>query len=656
MENITAIHDDLYDYLSKRYEKDTNFRFTLRSTNNVRFEKGYWFQGNEHYLTVSFWKSSLYNQTTTNIAFIVTNDGSSSLELVAHKKYRELIIEKEDIGSIDTVEVERENYVEDFFSKVADALYMQQKKSSNDEFRWVKDYKGTDYIASLETFLKRDKTTIDAFIQSEKMQKIFSVIPKEAFEATISEINKIKLTIELKKLRIENTESYDYKPVKISDLTIKNISLFKSEQTIEFHKNLTCFIGLNGTGKTSLLKALVLAFTGYEQNEKQGTDKIVELNDKLQNLLHIVGEKNGRAIYANDGFAEVSYTIQMNGNAPDEYKNTVLLRKQEDIVVISDESNSDFRSIIDDKYKCLFIAIPQLQGEMKENAKKDKRPLYPNINDAISMLSGHPEDRFSVFADWLRGLNNVANDKQAKGETNPTERVLLNDVFKTISKITGEEVSLHKIFVTVDTDIPDPIWVNIGNANEPILLDLVSQGYNTVFSFIGNILQRLVEVTPKGNDYTQTPAIVLIDEIDTYLHPQWQYTILDYLVESLPHVQFIVTTHSPYMVGSIPNDKIKIYVCEKEGFDTKVEALDNSKGLYGANIDRLTRTVFRTSARGIPNFEKTITELREAIQMSEFNKAGSMLNELNKANLVENDPELISIKLSLKTKKRLAGV
>lgn len=634
MGSITEIHERLYDYLSKRYEQDKNFRFTLRPINNTRFESGYWFLGNENYLTFSFWRDKrdgILNKSSV-INFLIADDGKSSLELVSDK-----------------------DYVKDFFSKVANALDMQPKKSNNNEFRWVKDYKGTDYIASLETFLKRDKSIIDAFIQSNGMQQMFFEIDKKEFDGIILNINYQRIKNLSNQIKLNN-ESIDTKPIKIQYLTFKNISLFKSEQTIEFHKNLTCFIGLNGTGKTSLLKALVLAFTGFEQNEKLGTDKVELLSDKLQNLLHIVGEKNGNPIYANNGFAEVTYTMQMNGNEPDEYKNSVTLRKQEDEVVISDDSNSDFRSVIDDRYKCLFIAIPQLQGEIKSPTKKDKRPLYPNVNDAISMLSGHPEDRFSIFADWLRRLNNVANDKQVKGETNPFERQLLNDIFKVISKITGEEVTLHKIFVTIDADIPDPIWVNIGNANEPILLDLVSQGYNSVFSFIGNILQRLVDVTPKGSDYKQTSAIVLIDEIDTYLHPQWQYTILDYLVESLPNVQFIVTTHSPYVVGSIRNDKIKIYICEKEGFDAKVEAFDNSKGLYGANIERLTRAVFRTSARGVPNLERTITELREAIQLSQFDKAESMLQELNKANLVDNDPELMSIKLLLRTKKRLASV
>ena len=248
---------------------------------------------------------------------------------------------------------------------------------------------------------------------------------------------------------------------------------------------------------------------------------------------------------------------------------------------------------------------------------------------------------------------NIANDKQAKGESNPNERVLLNDVFKLMTQITGENVTLFDIVVTDDGK--DPIWVNIGENSKPILLSLVSQGYMSVFGLVGHFMKRLVDVTPIGSDYRQTPAIVLIDEIDTYLHPQWQYKILGFLVQEFPSVQFIVTTHSPYVVGSIPNDKIKIYICEKDGFDAKIEAFDSSNNLYGANIELLTRVLFRSPAR-VNNFESILYELRKSIQDSNFDKTETLLNDLHKEKLSDTDPELTSIRLLLKTKKRLAGV
>ena len=651
MENIVKIHEQLYTYLSSQHEKDKNFRFTLRSVNRAnRLNEGYWFTGNDNYLAFSFWTGSDWRNKTSNIIFVVEKIGKSWLEFVSH-----------------------EGEKKQFFSKVADVLDMQQKSSTSDEsnFRWVKNYEGTDYKKSLETFLKRDKRIIDSYILSEKMEKIFAPIPLKDFQNSKRKTDDIRIKRQEGQVNIEQnasieapTKSDELLPIKIKSLRIENISLFKSDNgqshepvEIFFHDRLTCFIGLNGTGKSSIFKALVLAFTGYEQNEKIGEDALSLLREKIQELLHVVGEDSGKPLYANAGFAEVTYNTELNEEKSEEgkYKNTVLFSNQGNEVVISDDSNSDFVNIKDDRYKCLFMAIPQLHGAVESKPRKEKRPSYPNVGDAVSMLSGYPEDRLNAFSDWLRGLNNRANAKQAEDDKEPIERKLIHDTFELMSKITGENVRLHKIFVTGKLNEPDPIWANIGEQSEPILLNLVSQGYQSVFSIIGNFLQRLVDVTPEGGDYKETHAILLIDEIDTYLHPQWQYRILGFLVELFPNVQFIVTTHSPYVVGSIPNDKIKIYICEKDGLNANIVAIDN---LYGANVERITRSVFRTPARTnrLINFEDKITKLRRCIQDNHFSEAENLLTELEKEKINDSDPEITSIKLLLRTKKRLANV
>ncbi|WP_250558852.1 AAA family ATPase, partial [Escherichia coli] len=51
-------------------------------------------------------------------------------------------------------------------------------------------------------------------------------------------------------------------------------------------------------------------------------------------------------------------------------------------------------------------------------------------------------------------------------------------------------------------------------------------------------------------------AIVLIDEIDLHLHPKWQRDVLKKLTETFPNCQFIVSTHSPQIIGEIPPENV----------------------------------------------------------------------------------------------------
>jgi hypothetical protein len=55
------------------------------------------------------------------------------------------------------------------------------------------------------------------------------------------------------------------------------------------------------------------------------------------------------------------------------------------------------------------------------------------------------------------------------------------------------------------------------------------------------------------NEPNQAPAIMLIDEIDLHLHPIWQHRIISDLLRTFPKTQFIITTHSPYIISSINN-------------------------------------------------------------------------------------------------------
>ena len=73
-------------------------------------------------------------------------------------------------------------------------------------------------------------------------------------------------------------------------------------------------------------------------------------------------------------------------------------------------------------------------------------------------------------------------------------------------------------------------------------------------SMIGDIAYRMAVLNPTLGDQVleKTPGVVLIDEIDLHLHPQWQQTILSDLHAIFPEVQFIVSSHAPAVINSVP--------------------------------------------------------------------------------------------------------
>lgn len=90
----------------------------------------------------------------------------------------------------------------------------------------------------------------------------------------------------------------------------------------------------------------------------------------------------------------------------------------------------------------------------------------------------------------------------------------------------------------------------------------MSSGYSAVFDIINDLTMRTEK---RGSD---VEGIVLIDEIETHLHLELQKIILPFLIELFPNIQFIVSTHSSFILNSIDNAVIfdlenKIQVSER---------------------------------------------------------------------------------------------
>ncbi len=90
----------------------------------------------------------------------------------------------------------------------------------------------------------------------------------------------------------------------------------------------------------------------------------------------------------------------------------------------------------------------------------------------------------------------------------------------------------------------------ISEGREPFNLNQLSDGYSAVINIITDIILRMEN--KKGTGY-DLEGIVLIDELETHLHIELQKKILPFLTKFFPKIQFIITTHSPFVLNSIEN-------------------------------------------------------------------------------------------------------
>jgi predicted ATP-binding protein involved in virulence len=114
---------------------------------------------------------------------------------------------------------------------------------------------------------------------------------------------------------------------------------------------------------------------------------------------------------------------------------------------------------------------------------------------------------------------------------------------------------------------------------EPFSLNQMSDGYSALFDIVTKLLLQM----DKGDgavDFSGS-GIVLIDEIETHLHVELQKRVLPFLTKMFPNVQFIVTTHSPFVITSIENAVVYDLETQRSIDDATIYSYDDIiKGFY----------------------------------------------------------------------------
>jgi hypothetical protein len=142
-------------------------------------------------------------------------------------------------------------------------------------------------------------------------------------------------------------------------------------------------------------------------------------------------------------------------------------------------------------------------------------------------------------------------------------------------------------------------------------LSLLSSGELDVLVTVGEIvaqqlyLQRTLDLPAD----VEPAGVVLIDEVDAHLHPQWQQKVLPLYAELFPTIQFIVTTHSPFVLRSLPRDKAFILrLPEGHVFDED----------FGAwSIEDILETVFAVPGSWSAEIKAQLQELERSISAPE---------------------------------------
>lgn len=161
------------------------------------------------------------------------------------------------------------------------------------------------------------------------------------------------------------------------------------------------------------------------------------------------------------------------------------------------------------------------------------------------------------------------------------------------------------------------IFVTPNGEKEKLQFRQLSDGYRNIIGMVADIAYRCIKLNPHlgENAVKETPGIVLIDELDLHLHPNWQRRIVEDFKNTFPSIQFVATTHSPFIIQSLKEDELR-------------------------NLDR--KIVSQKDPKDIP-INKIITDIMEveSIKSDDFEKRYSVAKlELEKIEAARPDNNL----------------
>jgi hypothetical protein len=158
-------------------------------------------------------------------------------------------------------------------------------------------------------------------------------------------------------------------------------------------------------------------------------------------------------------------------------------------------------------------------------------------------------------------------------------------------------------------------------------LSLLSAGELDILVTVGDIISQqiylLEKFDPEGDHEKMPSGWVFIDEVDSHLHPQWQQRVIPFFSELFPTINFMVTTHSPFVLRSLPKDKaLVIRLPDGEVFDEDFSSW---------RIDDILDVVFNVPSLWSDEIEGKLRSLQDFIsEPDHYEKAAKLYSELAK--------------------------
>lgn len=354
--------------------------------------------------------------------------------------------------------------------------------------------------------------------------------------------------------------------MRINSIDIRNFRCYE-RMKFDFDKRLSVVVGNNTAGKTALLHAVQVALGAY-----------------LQCLKSVPSDKNYRC-----NFQENDIYKRYNEEKKDFFRNDERTGIKVDAEFVD--------TLTDERGKSSYVSIPlswwrEYTGSSTTHSVSCVGELIEHVGkmEALRKSDGATNAVYPVILSF--GANRLDNQyrtaqktKERSSRIEKAYKAALSDAtdFKSafdwlyryennIKMGTEFEGTMEAFVKALTTAIPalSDIMVDVKNCElfakvsvtgqkpQYQAYQFMSDGFKSVINIVSEIAYRSILLNGHlGKDaIINTPGVVLIDEVELYLHPRWQRHYLNELIAAFPKIQFIITSHSPFIIQSVKKENL----------------------------------------------------------------------------------------------------
>lgn len=394
--------------------------------------------------------------------------------------------------------------------------------------------------------------------------------------------------------------------MKINNLKVDNFRLF-DDMKLQLNGKNTVIFGVNGTGKTSILKSINLLYANIINQIVNRKELKQNLNIELDDIKYGKTQTKLEA----DFFIEnqlISYNrtmIRKSGKRSQDLESLKILASIFQDKYVSDEKQENIPIFVNYGTNRLVLDIPI------RIRTKHQFDIYAAFDKAI-------ENRidFRTFFEWFRNQEDYENECKVQNADLQFTDKALDSVKKAMLVMLDGCTNLRvarkpRLEMKVDKN---GVGLNVSQ---------LSDGEKCTMALFGDLARRLTIANPNLDNPLLGEGVVLIDEIELHMHPFWQRNVVGKLRETFPNIQFIITTHSPIVLSEI-DDEFNIYFLQNKEASSEVIEF---KRLDGFDANYILEEFMGTKSMNSKT-ETLISDIYRLINGRLFEEAEEKVNHL----------------------------